>query len=106
MIMNCERQCPGAARSLLPLVTQSEPPARPPDTWPASESLISAQSARSPGRDGRAGVILVLTVPATLCLHNLRYHGTQGKSARAMCQYSLLKVLFPFSLNPELYRLS
>ena len=53
---------------------------------------------------------------------NLRYHdercqagtwapaiyrnGTQGKSARAMCQYSLLKVLFPFSLNPELYRLS
>ena len=31
-------------------------------------------------------------------------NGTQGKSARAMCQYSLLKVLFPFSLNPELYR--
>jgi hypothetical protein len=35
-------------------------------------------------------------------------NGTQGKSARAMRQYSLLKVLFPFSLNPdsELYRLS
>jgi hypothetical protein len=32
--------------------------------------------------------------------------GTQGKSAQAMRQYSLLKVLFPFSPNPELYRLS